>query len=434
MTAYVTGTGAVSQVLKRTYASRPHDTLNSKHTFFKRVRKEYNKDGLEIQSLYRTGGTGSMGYQGERDILQSPGQQSWANGTILPFEFWSNLALSVRFLSQSKTRTGAWYKRFASEMKHYVRDVMVRHELYAFGDGDGLIGQYTSTAPTTTFVLANWQDARKVRIGTRIAFWNDVTYSGDTLYQDSGGATYATVTNVTLSGTTATVTLDQDVSAWSSPPAGSDYAFFHRARTASGSQTPPGLKMLIGVGAEKGTTNLQGLPVASNFWQSGVLTNGTNRPLTDTLLQQAIDVANIRGDEDIDFFTCSLGARLDWAVDELNKRRNVNTMRLAGETAGGFKERRETANSGLQYGEVTFFPSRFHEPNVVNGIRLADLCKYYWERLQWWEETPGAVFHKAYDSSTQMVAEQFCIDNFCVENRNHHVRIEAVEESEAPAI
>jgi hypothetical protein len=184
---------------------------------------------------------------------------------------------------------------------------------------------------------------------------------------------------------------------------------------------------------EKGLNTLQGLDPENNYWQSGVLTNGSNRPLTDTLLQQACDVANVRGDEELDFFTCSLGARLDWAVDELNKRRNVNTNALSGQTAGGFKEQRESANSGLQYADVTFFPSRFHEPNVVNGLKLDDLCKYYWERLQWWEDGAG-MFRRAYDGSTTMMADQFCIDNFCVKNRNYHVRIEAVEESEAAAI
>ena len=447
MGAFVSaGTGKVDEILKRMYDSKPHDALNNKHNFFKRIPKEYNKDGKEIMDLHRTGGTGSMGYQAERDALQAAGSQSWSNGTITPYDFWASLEISNRLVNQAKTSGGTWYTRFKSEIDGYIKDVMVRKEIYAFGGGDSKIGKIKAVSNTTVTLDSSaadhmFQHARKARVGTRVEFFNGVSYA-DTRRQNTSAAAdsdfYATVSNVTISGTTATITFDQDIDSWStSAVANNDYMHFFRGRTATSSQTSPCLALLVNstaYPAPSGTSALQGIdPATNSWWQSSVLSNsGTNRPITETLLQQAIDSAFIASGSEIDMFTCSFGARLDYAVGQLNLRRNMNTTQIAGATAGGFTENLKDETS-VQYGALTFYPSRFHEPNVINGLEMKDLCLYYWAPLTWWQDGAG-MFRRAYDGSTTWMAEQFCYDAFVVRNRNHHVRVADVDESEVSVI
>lgn len=294
-----------------------------------------------------------MGYQGERDSLPASASQSWANGTITPFEFWGTIGMSKRFLAQAKTGGGAWYTRYKSEISSFIKDVMTRHEIYAFGDGSGLITYITAVAATGGFengpnvvittatnAAAEWQGARKTRKGTRVEFWN---HSGDyvkgnwesaTQRDNGSGLVYATVTDASVSGSVATITLDTNVAGWSDAAAAGDGMYFHLSRpttAATASVTSPGLTTLVNGSVENmfaSTATLQGLDTTAGFWQSTVLSNsGTNRPVTNTLLQQAIDSAEIRsgGGGEIDLFTSSYGARLGFAVTQLNLRRNTNT-------------------------------------------------------------------------------------------------------------
>ncbi len=445
-------TTAVGELLKTTYENTAHDHINTKDHIVGLMPKDYDADGEEFVSLHRTGGTNSMGFQAESTVLPTAGSQQWANGTITPKEWWGTLELSQRLISLSKTKLGSFLKGFDGEVYGFSRDFRRFLEIRIMGDGTGALGQVVLVTPTPNNALSFSTPIplRKLYVGQKIVVWDTQgrNAAATELQWDNPGTT-SEMTVQSINPNVNSVVVDEAINAASAlGVAGTGFLGQSGARTATGRLEIMGMDGAIldrdspmeDVG--QGGSGFQGIIAPSDFsgsanangeatWRSPTFRNGgTNRPVTESLLQQACDAVEIGSNGLVDTFVCPYGVRLDFALDQLTIRRNMNTPSLSGPNSPGFSEDVDGGRF-VQYGGYRIIPQRFCPANTVFALSWSRQGLKFWARPQWWDD--GNILRRNWEGRTSYNAEMFSFLEYYLDERNAHARIEDVDGTEVAA-
>jgi hypothetical protein len=435
-------TSNVSQILKTVYDTSVHDLVNSDATLFGRVRKEYGADGVEFKLAHRVGGTGSMGYQSEGATLPTADRQRYLNSTVRPMEWWGTLKLSQKLISLSKTNKGAFMRGLSSEIEGFAKSARRQEEILFMGDGTSHLSTAGVTSDesedTITLATANFADARKFTIGQECEFWTTGVQgaAADTV-TNAGGGIVTAINLATGVITFADLAGVADGTVWVSIAGG---RIAGTVDAANERLTCMGLDFIDDKDTpmENGT-GFQGIKAPldaedaantgsniSELWASKVLSNGgTNRAITERLLQQGEDAVEIRSNGRVNVWVSPYGPRLEYAVGQQNVRRSVNTPKISGSTTGGFDE--DVARGRfIEYGGNIIIPNRFCRVNTMYGLTWSDIKLKYWAKMQWWDGD-GSIVRRAPLRTTHYEAEQFCFKDLCVGERAAHVRIEDVD-------
>ena len=435
-------TSNVSQLLKTVYDTSVHDLVNSDATLFGRVRKEYGADGVEFKLAHRVGGTGSMGYQAEGDTLPVGDRERYLNSTVRPMEWWGTIKLSQKLISLSKTNKGAFMRGLSSEIEGFAKSARRQEEILFMGDGTSHLSTAVGTTSSAgvggimTLGTANIADARKFTIGQEVEFFT-TGVEGATADPATNGAF---VSAVNLATGVITFTDTTGVADSTFFPAIAKGRIAGTVDTANERLTCMGLDFIDdkdtpmenGTGFQGIKAPLDAVDAAntgsniSELWASKVLSNGgTNRAITERLLQQGEDAVEIRSNGRVNVWVSGYGPRLEYAVGQQNVRRSVNTPKISGSTTGGFDE--DVARGRfIEYGGNIIIPNRFCRVNTMYGLTWSDIKLKYWAKMQWWDGD-GSIVRRDPDRGTNYLAEQFCYKDLCVGERAAHVRIEDVD-------
>lgn len=439
----------VGALLKRVYDNTVYDGLNSRDDLMGMMPKVYDGDGQEFYTVHRTAGvTTAMRFQAETTSLPTAQNQSWQNSVLTPKEWWGVMALSMRLIMSSKTNPGAFMEGFKSEVYGFANDAKRFFEIRLVGRGSGQLGVVAAVVSGTpgTVTLTDIADLRKLRVGEVIQIWDDINRAGASAPLDwDGAALFTTIVSIdpatvsfTVADTTGGVTPD--------PVAVGLPVIDNGVRTATVTFEPMGLLGAISdrdppmddvTGGGLGLQNIAATSDADGAAQTGVqvwtspaLRNGgALRPITEKLLQQGMDAVDIVGNGQVDTFITGYGTRLEYAIGQLNIRRNMNTPRISGSTSGGFVASENNGGDYVEHAQIRIIPNRFWPSNVVIGSTWEAHCMKFWARPQWWEDGDGAL-RRAPDETTNYWAEQFALFNYLMKERNSHVRIEDVSSEE----
>jgi len=449
-------------LLKRVYDDTINDMINSRDDVMGLMPKDYSSDGQEFYKIHRTAGSPSMGFQAETDTLPTPSSQTWKNSVITPMEWWGTLSLTQKLISLSKTQPGAFMRGFDAEVYGFSRDVRKFFEVRIMGDGSGTLAT-SNEAPANAqadLVLKYQSDVRRLVVGQELEIWAVREPTVTALRVTTGGIPIISAINPS----TKTITLSANFAA--NTVADFDVITQRLSRTLTGRQTMQGIDGAVydgsspmetvntaftgtGFQAIKSSLDWDGTAASSPnpTWssptfrngavgtgdklESGAATVGTNRPITPRLLQQAMDAVEIGGNGQVDTYVCPYGVRLDYAISQLNIRRNVNTAAIAGQTTGGFTEDIKDQRY-VQYANQRIIPNRFCRENVVYAMSWDRQMLKFWAKPQWWDD--GNILRRSPASKTEYQAEMFAFLEYGVEERNAHARLMNIDDVEIATV
>ena len=295
-------------ILKTQYLGPIREQLNSSSVLYSRLEK--NEDsvvGKNFTIPLHYGRNEGVGARAEGGTLPAAGSQAYKE-CIVPMRYqYGRIQITGPTIKAARSNEGAFLRAVDSEMRGLERDMKSSMNRQAFGDGTGAIAVCGTTSASTTVVVAS---TAKLRIGMPIDVL--VTSTGATS-TGAAGRTVSSITDAThfvISG--AAITTDNTFSVYT-----------------AGSR---GIEMMGLAGIVSATSTLQGLDVATYpWWKATVLANGgTNRPISDTLLQTAIDTLEANSSGMCTAMYTSFGVRRAYQSLLTNSKQLVNTQKLQG--------------------------------------------------------------------------------------------------------
>lgn len=446
-------TAVVGALLKRVYDNTVYDGLNSRDDLMGMMPKVYDGDGSEFYTVHRTNGiTNAMRFQDEAGALPTAQSQSWQNSVLTAKEWWGTLELSVKLIQSSKTNPGAFMEGFKSEVYGFANDAKRFFEIKLVGRGSGQLGVVAVvTAGSDSITLTDIADLRKFRVGQTFEVWDDINRAVGSAALDWDGAAATTMTVQSLNPANVEIITAENIVAGGLTAGGAGMPVVPLlSRTATTFREPMGLLGAIsdrdppgddGAGGGSGLQNILApfdadgnAQAGVQIWASPTLRNGgVLRPITEKLLQQGMDAVDIAGNGMVDTFITGYGTRLEYAIGQLNIRRNMNTPKIAGSTTGGFVASENNGGDYIEHAGIRMIPNRFWPSSVVVGCTWEAHCLKFWARPQWWEDGDGAL-RRSPTATTTYWAEQFALYNYLMKERNSFVRIEDVSSEELAVI
>lgn len=379
-------------VLKEVYLGPIQDQLNSKRTVWGRLTKKDDEFGRYLVIPVRKGRNQGFGaVRPTTGTVPAAGAQQYEDLKVPPKYHYGQIKVRKEVIDQSKTSKAAFGRAVQEEMDNLPIDMANDLNREVLGKGDcNLAPGGVTTFSGTTIVLTNVSDARAFGENMLIDIWDDAgaptTSTGHTLLYASVLVTAVnvdtgtlTVSGVSLSGTASQIQITR---------AGArdrDIRHEFLGLNAAIDDADPTLDTSASV------TGIQGISRTGNSWfNSKVFGNsGTLRDISDTLLQQTLDAANIRGGGMISMFLTTFGVRDAYEQTQVLLKRYPSTTNLP----GGYDEDVDGGDF-VKYAGVPIIPDKFAPQNTVLAVdnrlvfiaRLSDID---------WMDDDGQVLHLA---------------------------------------
>ena len=298
-------------ILKTQYLGPIREQLNSSSVLYSRLEK--NEDsvvGKNFTIPLHYGRNEGVGARAEGGTLPAAGSQAYKE-CIVPMRYqYGRIQITGPTIKAARSNEGAFLRAVDSEMRGLERDMKSSMNRQAFGDGTGAIAVCASASSATAITV---DSTAKLRVGMPV----------DILVTATGATTAGVVGDTVASITSSTAfTLTTGVATYGS--IGNTYSVY-----VAGSRT----KEMMGLsGIVSATSTLQGLDVATYpWWKATVLANGgTNRPISDTLLQTAIDTLESNSSGMCTAMYTSFGVRRAYQALLTATKQLVNTQKLQG--------------------------------------------------------------------------------------------------------
>lgn len=372
----------ISDILKNQYLGPIREQLNNDIVLLKRLEKD--SESVVGQNftiplhVARNEGIGAIADGGN---LPTAGAQGYKQAIVPMRYLYGRIEIGGPAMKATRNSEGAFVRLLEAEMKGIARDLKSDVNRQLFGDGTGILATCGTTAGATTVVVAS---TAKLRVGMIV----DIVKKADgTTGTGATGRVITAISSATafvISG--AAITTDNT------------YCVYR-----SGSRN---LEMM-GLGGIVADTDpaggaLQGLAVASNpIWKANILANGgTPRAITETLMQQAMDITEQAGAGKTTALFTTFGVRRAYMALLKTNQQFVNET----EFDGGFK--------ALSYNGLPLIPDKDCPAKSVYFIDENSL-KFY-ELADWdWMDEDGAVLSRvsgkdAYEATMYKYAELGC--------------------------
>lgn len=418
-------------VFKDTFPHELVDQLNSGYTIWsmldKRPRSGGTLTGTDPQRYVhfpvRVGRNPTGGFQPAEGVLPTASNQVFKEGKYTPkFMYWP-IKVTEAFLKLAKDNTAAFITGTREIFEYTTTDVYDSLERGVMSDGSGTLGVVASGGVSGDVYTLNCRtDARKFAVGQNLNAFSART-AGASQRVFASGVSLGTVTAVDVTLGTVTVAANDtgitvvagDVFAKANDQNSANS--YNAARSTTIGYEPEGLDGIISdrdppmlSGATYGGLYgiLAGKDYAGNanaggqtWWQSYVGRNGTaywgntGRKLTDKLLNDAIDAVTILagGGLEPDILIGSYGLRWEYVDTKQGSRRSVNTMKISGETGGGFTEN-EKSETYTEFRGKPIIPTRY-APCTTDGTNLTATVMAVNLSRVWIEEWAALDFMQA---------------------------------------
>jgi hypothetical protein len=457
-------------LFKDVFIGEVRDQLNSGYNIYatveKRTRSGGNAQGTTPQRYVhfplRTGRNSAGGFMTPEGILPTAIAQTFDEGKYSPTFMYHPFKVSEAFLKLAKDNTAAFIQGTRKLFEENTSDIMDKYERIIMGDGSGTLGVVNATPTIANTIVLNCRtDARKFSVGQRLNVWSARTAGATQHSFSTASGKLNTVTAVDID--TGTLTLSDDVVAEDNIVTGdvltqgNDQATtgsnYNMARTDTVGYEPEGLDGIVsdrdppmrtgvtygglyGVLSPKdygGSANANG----RSYWRSYVGRNGTayntntGRKLTDKLLNDSIDAVRILagGGMEPDCFIASYGLRWEYVDTKQGSRRTVNTMKISGETGGGYTENEKTETYTEFMGKpiipTRYAPCTTDGTNLTASILAVNLSRLWideWAQLDFMQ-ADGSIFKWAPDRTPMYEAIMVHPWNTVTDQRNAHSKI-----------
>lgn len=386
-------------ILKTQYLGPIREQLNSASVLYSRLEK--NEDsvvGKNFTIPLHYGRNEGIGARAEGGTLPEAGNQAYKE-CIVPMRYqYGRIELTGPTIKAARSNEGAFLRAVDSEMRGLERDMKSSMNRQAFGDGSGIITNCGVTSNSTTVVVAS---TAKLRVGMPI----DVLTIADGTAVAAGRkvSSIASATTFVISGAAITTAATHAV-----------YVAGSRNIEMMG---------LGGIVSNADPTGgaLQGLAVANyNWWKANVLANGgTNRAISDTLLQTAIDKLEAESAGEATAIYTSFGVRRAYQALLTATKQLVNTQELQ----GGYKA---ISYMGGSHGVIPIIADKDAPANKMFIVNENELALYRLADFDWMQED-GAILARV-TGKDAYEAVLYVYQELGTSMRNSHVLLDDITE------
>lgn len=393
--------------LKEDYQPAIREMINQSVMMLMQIEK--NSTDIEgrraVLSLHVQRNSG-VGARGDGSPLPLAGNQGYAEERVPLHYNYGHIQITGPTIRAMKSDKGSFTRAVDSETKGVTMDLRRDVNRQVFGTSDGAIVILAANAAVNTLVLgtaATPVQIRQIEVGMLVDIGTDAAPTTD--------ATQRTVTAVNPATPSITVS--------GNPVTTSAGDFIYRF--GSGGNAPQleltGLQTIV---SNTGTLfNVN--PTTQPLWVSQVFTNGSNRQLTENLLEQAMHLTKIYGGEDLNLWVTSDGVFRSYS-NQLTTLKRFNTPdELV--LKGGFKALSIQAGGG----EVGLIWDRDAPNNTAYGVNTDHLVQFQMSDWEFMQED-GAVLSRipGFDAYEAVL---FKYHELATDKRNAHAVIQSLLEA-----
>jgi hypothetical protein len=378
--------------------------------------------GRIARHVIHTGRSGGIGARREGVALPAAGRQRHSSLPIPVRWNTARIQLTVQLMNMAKGEPGAFVDALESEMGGIKKDAMRDINRQLFGTSNGVIATCGTTTTSATIVLATTTTAAQMRHLYVGRFVDVGTVASPQTVASNREITAVDTTNktITVSGATMSTT-------------GSHFIFNYNSGGASdnsgaqedGQSECTGLQTILSNSATLHTLTVASVPV----WKANVYANsGTNRPISDTLVDYALlDIAAQSG-ESPDMMVSNIGVFVQGKGVLSAYQRNLDTVEMKGGFTGIRWNTPGVSGSGVKdLAWTTDFDSPANRLELLNSSKL--VCHQIAEGWQWMDDD-GAVLSRVPDQLAYEAVLYTSMELGCVQ-RNAHGSIQDLAETTA---
>ena len=381
-------------ILKNQYIGPIRDQLNNSSVLYSRLEK--NSDsvvGKNFTIPLHYGRNEGVGARGEGTALPTAGNQAYKE-CIVPMRYqYGRIRLTGPTMKAARSNEGAFIRAVDSEMRGLEKDMKSSMNRQAFGDGTGLLATVAASGSSSSTVVVD--STAKLRVGMPI----------DIIVKTTGAATAG------VAGTSVASITDTTTFTITDALAGTPAATYGVYIAGSRNNEMMGLSGIVST-----TATLQGLDVANYpWWKATVLANsGSNRAISDTLLQTAIDTLEANSSGMCTAMYTSFGVRRAYQALLTATKQLVNTQELK----GGYK--------AITYNDLPIIADKDAPANKIFVVDEDELQVFRLGDFDWMQED-GAILSRVsgYDAYEAVL---YVYQELGTTMRNAHVLISDVTE------
>ena len=387
-------------ILKTQYLGPIREQLNSSSVLYSRLEK--NEDsvvGKNFTIPLHYGRNEGVGARAEGGTLPTAGNQAYKE-CIVPMRYqYGRIQITGPTIKAARSNEGAFLRAVDSEMRGLERDMKSSMNRQAFGDGTGLLATVAASGSGTSTVVVD--STAKLRVGMPI----------DIIVKTTGAATAG------LAGTAVASITDATTFTITGTLAGSPAATYGVYIAGSRNNEMMGLSGIV-----SNTATLQSLDVANYpWWKATVLANGgTNRAISDTLLQTAIDTLEANSSGMCTAMYTSFGVRRAYQALLTATKQLVNTQKLQ----GGY----EAINYlGGSHGVIPMIADKDAPANKIFIVDEDELAIYRLADFDWMQED-GSILSRV-SGVDAYEAVLYVYQELGTSMRNAHVLLSDITEA-----
>ena len=387
-------------ILKTQYLGPIREQLNSSSVLYSRLEK--NEDsvvGKNFTIPLHYGRNEGVGARAEGGTLPTAGNQAYKE-CIVPMRYqYGRIQITGPTIKAARYNEGAFLRAVDSEMRGLERDMKSSMNRQAFGDGTGLLATVAASGSGTSTVVVD--STAKLRVGMPI----------DIIVKTTGAATAG------LAGTAVASITDATTFTITGTLAGSPAATYGVYIAGSRNNEMMGLSGIV-----SNTATLQSLDVANYpWWKATVLANGgTNRAISDTLLQTAIDTLEANSSGMCTAMYTSFGVRRAYQALLTATKQLVNTQKLQ----GGY----EAINYlGGSHGVIPMIADKDAPANKIFIVDEDELAIYRLADFDWMQED-GSILSRV-SGVDAYEAVLYVYQELGTSMRNAHVLLSDITEA-----
>lgn len=384
-------------ILKTQYLGPIREQLNNAAELMKRIGEDYDSVvGKNFTIPMHVGRNEGVGARAEGASLMAAGQQGYKE-SIVPMRYlYGRIQLTGQTIKAARNDQGAFVRAVDSEIKGVTRDLKQQINRMLSGNGTGILTMCGVTSASTTVVVAS---TYHLRPGMTI---DVLTASNGTVV--AAGRTVVSITNATsfvISGAAITT-------------AATDAIYIAGSRNIE-------MMGIQGIVSDADITGgygaLQGLAVASFPWfkATRLHNSGSNRAISDSLLQRLVDDVEQAGSGAISGLYTSYGVRRAYQALLTAQKQIVNKMELA----GGY--------STISFNDIPIIVDKFMPTNKVFGLDESQLKVLKLADFDWMD-MDGAVLSRV-SGMDAYEAILYCYAELATYARNAHGVLEDITEA-----
>jgi hypothetical protein len=411
-------------VLKEDYKDPLREQLNQAHFILSQIEK--NTDdvvGLRAYLAIHTARSGGIGARGENGTLPTARNQGYAEAHI-PMRFnYGRIQISGPIIRAMSADRGTFIRAVKSETDGIAKDLKRDVNRQIWGTSDGAIATCGVTSSATTVVMDS---------ATTSVQYKQIFNEGG-MYVDIGTVADPDLRN----GTTARLieTFDEsagtvEISGAAITTAATDFIFRYDAGGASDASGLSGDGQFELTGLQTivdSTGTLFGVnPTNDLAWVSGENSNsGTNRAITEQMVNKEIQKTEIRSGEQVDLLVCSDGVSRSVSAMLESIRRNVDNVSLKAGYSGIAWATPMEGNAGSKTRALCW--DQDCPSNSLYGLSTDSLVEFVMSDWDWMDED-GAVLSRVANTDAYE-ATMFKYHELASGQRNAHFKILDITES-----